>query len=86
MNLFSRSGLAFKGIMVANGVGVIDSNYRGEICVLLHNTTEALFKIKAGERIAQIAINRVISFDMEVVTELDETLRGDNGFGSSGNH
>ena len=81
----SRSGLALKyGIMVLNGVGTVDSDYRGEIGVILHNTGRDSYKVNKGDRIAQLVINKVCRFPIEVVEELNETARGSNGFGSSG--
>ena len=85
--VFARSGLACKkGLAPANKVGVIDSDYRGEIKVALHNhngSGDALL-IENGERIAQIAIVPYLKADFEVAENLDETDRGENGFGSTG--
>ena len=83
--LYARSGLAIKhGIAPANCVGVIDSDYRGEVCAGLLNTTEKEFTIEPGERIAQLVIAPVILPEIEEVNELDETQRGAGGFGSTG--
>ncbi len=83
--IFARSGLAIKhGITLSNGVGVIDSDYRGEICAGLHNTSDREYHIKPGERIAQMVIMPVKSFPMVEVENLDDTSRGENGFGSTG--
>lgn len=83
--LYARSGLAIKhGIAPANCVGVIDSDYRGEVCAGLLNTTEKEFTIEPGERIAQLVIAPVILPEIEEVDELDETQRGAGGFGSTG--
>ena len=83
--IFARSGLAIKhGIAPANCVGVIDSDYRGEVCVGLVNQTEAEYTVKPGERIAQMVISPVIMPDIEVVDELDDTDRASGGFGSTG--
>ena len=80
-----RSGLALKhGISVLNSPGTVDSDYRGEIKVLLVNLGDEPFEIKAGERIAQAVIKEVIQASFEVVEELDETVRGTGGFGSTG--
>jgi len=85
--VFARSGLACKkGLAPANKVGVIDSDYRGEIKVALHNhngSGEAL-TIENGERIAQIAIVPYLKADFEIAENLEETERGEGGFGSTG--
>lgn len=83
--LYARSGLAIKhGIAPANCVGVIDSDYRGEVCVGLINQTTEPFVIEPNERIAQMVISLVILPEIEVVDELDDTDRGAGGFGSTG--
>lgn len=83
--IYARSGLAIKhGIAPANCVGVIDSDYRGEVCVGLLNQTENEFTIEPDERIAQMVIAPVILPEIEVVDELDDTARGAGGFGSTG--
>lgn len=84
--LFARSGLAIKhGITPANCVGVIDSDYRGEVCVGLLNTTEKDHTIESDERIAQMVISPVVLPEIEVVEELGGSERGSGGFGSTGN-
>ena len=81
----ARSGLAIKyGISMVNGVGTIDSDYRGEVGVLMINHGEEDFVIKRGDRIAQLILNRVAQARFEVVEELDQTARGEGGFGSTG--
>ena len=83
--VFARSGLAIKnGIAPANCVGVIDSDYRGEVCVGLLNQTDNAFTVNPGERIAQMVISPVILPRIEVVEELGDTDRGAGGFGSTG--
>ena len=83
--IFARSGLSIKhGITLSNGVGVIDSDYRGEIGVGLCNLGNAPYTIKNGERIAQMVIMKVENPIIEVVSSLDETARGSGGFGSTG--
>ena len=83
--LYARSGLAIKhGIAPANCVGVIDSDYRGEVCVGLINQTTEPFVIEPNERIAQMVISPVILPEIEVMDELDDTDRGAGGFGSTG--
>lgn len=83
--IYARSGLAIKnGIAPANCVGVIDSDYRGEVCVGLLNQTEKVFTVNPEERIAQMVISPVILPTIEVVDELSNTQRGAGGFGSTG--
>ena len=82
----SRSGLALKGIIVANSPGTIDSNYRGEVGVILTNISKENFKISPGDRIAQLVIALVTTAEFIVVDTLEETERGSNGYGSSGIH
>ena len=80
-----RSGLAYKhGITVLNTPGTIDSDYRGEIKVLLINHGNEPFKIREGERIAQAIITPVIQAKIKEVEELSDTERGSGGFGSTG--
>ena len=84
--IFARSGLATKkGLAPANKVGVIDSDYRGEIIVALHNDTDGVQVVEAGDRIAQLVILPFISVNFNEVEELNETDRGAGGFGSTGN-
>lgn len=83
--IFARSGLAVKhGITLANSVGVIDSDYRGEICVGLCNLGSEDYVINPGERIAQLVVMRVETPTPIEVSSLDETTRGSGGFGSTG--
>ena len=83
--VFARSGLASKrGVAPANKVGVIDSDYRGEIIVSLHNHSGQPQTISAGERIAQLVIAPYIRAEFEESDTLDETKRGSGGFGSTG--
>ncbi len=83
--LCARSGLAYKsGIALANGIGVIDSDYTGEVKVALINNSEVPFEVENGARIAQMMIIPIISACPVEVDELDETLRGEGGFGSTG--
>ncbi len=80
-----RSGFAFKhGITVLNSPGTIDSDYRGEIKVLLINLGSEPFEIKCGERIAQAVVAPVIQAEIEEVENLSDTERGSGGFGSTG--
>lgn len=82
----SRSGLALKyGISVLNSPGTIDSNYRGPVNVILHNSSQDQFEIKPGDRIAQIAFQKVPRTKILWVSKIDvNTDRGEKGFGSSG--
>lgn len=80
----SRSGLASKGIWVANAPGIVDSSYRGNVGVLLYNSTPQEFVVRKGDRIAQIVVQPYLTVDWEEVEELSETQRGEGGFGSSG--
>ena len=83
--IYARSGLATKkGLRPANCVGVIDSDYRGEIMVALHNDSTILQRIEAGDRIAQLVFHQQWTTDWEVVNELSDTTRGEGGFGSTG--
>jgi len=81
----ARSGNAFKhGIGALNGIGTIDSDYRGEIHAILINWGENTFEIKKGDRIAQIVFNKHETVEWEPVEDLEKTKRGENGFGSTG--
>ncbi len=83
--LFARSGLASKhGITLANCVGVIDSDYTGEIKVALINLSNEEYTVTNGERIAQLVIMEVAKANFNVVENLEETERGSGGFGSTG--
>jgi dUTP pyrophosphatase len=80
-----RSGLAFKhGISVPNTPGTIDSDYRGELKVLLINHGDEMFPVRRGERIAQLVPAAVTPASFDEVAELDDTHRGTGGFGSTG--
>lgn len=83
--VFARSGLGIKqGVCLSNGVGVIDSDYRGEIAVGLVNLSDAPYTVQPGDRIAQLMVTPVVQPRVHLVTELDETERGAGGFGSTG--
>lgn len=83
--VFARSGLGIKhGVAPANCVGVIDSDYRGEIMVGLQNSGESDYTIQPADRIAQLMITPVVQAQVELVDELDDTDRGAGGFGSTG--
>lgn len=83
--IYARSGIATKrGLAPANKVGVIDSDYRGEIMVALHNHSNNTAKIDAKERVAQIVIAPYLTVNFTEADELDNTVRGEGGFGSTG--
>lgn len=83
--VFARSGLAIKhGICLSNGVGVIDSDYRGEIKVGLCNLSNKSYTIHPGDRIAQLSILPVIRMELDFCEELSVSERGEGGFGSTG--
>lgn len=83
--VFARSGLGIKkGICLSNGVGVIDSDYRGEVGVGLVNLSEESYTIQPGDRIAQLMVVPVVQPQITMADTLDETERGAGGFGSTG--
>ena len=80
-----RSGLAIEhGLTLLNAPGLIDPGYRGEIKVILHNTSERRYTVEIGDRIAQLLLVPYLVPSLEVVDELPATERGERGFGSSG--
>lgn len=83
--IYARSGLACKaGLAPANKVGIIDSDYRGELLVCLYNQSPVPQKVQKGDRIAQFILQEYSNTMWEEVENLDDTQRGDGGFGSSG--
>ena len=83
--IYARSGMACKrGLAPANKVGVVDSDYRGEITVVLHNHGSQPQIVESGERIAQFLITPVLTPGYEAVEELSDTVRSSGGFGSTG--
>ncbi len=83
--VYARSGMACKkGLAPANKVGVIDSDYRGEIMVALHNHSNTAITVASGERIAQMVIAPYITAVYEEVDSLEDSVRGEGGFGSTG--
>ncbi|MBQ1193054.1 MAG: dUTP diphosphatase [Lachnospiraceae bacterium] len=83
--VYARSGLACKkGLAPANKVGVIDSDYRGEIMVALHNHSDNDLTVENGDRIAQLVITPYLTANFVEVSDLNDTLRGEGGFGSTG--
>ena len=83
--LLPRSGLGHKhGIVLGNLVGLIDSDYQGQVMVSVWNRGESAFTIQPGERIAQMVVVPVVQVELEVVEEFETSVRGAGGFGSSG--
>ena len=83
--VFARSSMGAKrGLAPANKVGVIDSDYRGELRVVLYNHSKSVQQVNPGERIAQLVVTPIITPGFEVVEELSDTSRADKGFGSTG--
>ena len=83
--VYARSGQALrKGLAMANGVGVIDADYRGEVAVPVVNLSNAPLRITHGERIAQLVVTPVLMPDMLELDTLSDTGRGEGGFGSTG--
>lgn len=82
--LFIRSGLAAKGLLLANGVGVVDSDYRGEICALIFNSNSSPVQLEAGQRVAQAMLVSLPYAHWMPVHELPDSPRGEGGFGSTG--
>lgn len=84
--IYARSGLSCKnGLRPANCTGVIDSDYRGDIVVVLHNDSSKIQTVHPNMRIAQIVFQKYEYFNFEQVDNLEDTSRGDGGFGSTGN-
>ena len=80
-----RSGMSIKhGITLINCIGTIDEDYRGEVCVPVVNISNETYTIQPQERIAQMVISKYEQAQIEVVTELNDTVRGEGGFGSTG--
>lgn len=80
-----RSGLALRhGITVLNSPGTIDSDYRGEVAVMLYNSSDVPFMVNTGDRIAQMVVSPVVQAQFDLVDVLSETDRGAGGFGSTG--
>lgn len=83
--IYARSGIASKrGLAPANKVGIVDSDYRGEVMVALHNHSEKDGEIEPFERIAQLVVAPFLKVDFEEAEELSDTVRGTGGFGSTG--
>ena len=85
--ILPRSGMGHKhGIVLGNLVGLIDSDYQGQLMVSCWNRGQTPFTIEVGERIAQMVLVPVVQADFEIVTEFDASDRGEGGFGSTGSH
>ncbi|WP_261842097.1 dUTP diphosphatase [Aliamphritea ceti] len=85
--LLPRSGLGHKhGIVLGNLVGLIDSDYQGQLMVSCWNRSNSSFTVEPGERIAQMVLVPVVQADFEIVDEFNDSDRGEGGFGSSGRH
>lgn len=87
--LYIRSSIARKGVCLANSVGIIDSDFRGQVCALVHNTNRHEVHLIEGDRLAQIAFEPVMQADfqrVETLEQLTETSRGTGGFGSTGSN
>lgn len=83
--IFARSGLSTKeGLRPANCVGVVDADYRGPICVALHNDSEVVRTVTPGQKVAQMVVVPFLAVEFEEVAELSDTVRGVGGFGSTG--
>ena len=83
--VYARSGLSIKhGLCMANGVGVVDSDYRGECFVALHNDSNEERTVRHGDRVAQLVLLPFLPMEFEEVDTLPETVRGEGGFGSTG--
>lgn len=83
--VFARSGLSSKeGLRPANCVGVVDADYRGQVCVALHNDGEVVRTVTPGQKIAQLVVVPFLNVEFDEVKELSETVRGVGGFGSTG--
>lgn len=84
LEVYDRSGMGAKGILLGNGVGQVDSDYRGELKVILFNSNDSDFVVKIGDRIAQVALEKVINVSYKFVDSFEKTDRGEGGFGSTG--
>lgn len=83
--IFARSGLSSKeGLRPANCVGVVDADYRGQVCVALHNDSEEVRVVAPGQKIAQLVVTPFLSVEFDEVENLSDTVRGVGGFGSTG--
>jgi dUTP pyrophosphatase len=83
VRLIPRSGLASKGLIIPNSPALIDEDYTGEVCVLLLSMG-GIFPLNAGDRICQLTVEKVVDTHFDIVDEVEETERGEGGFGSTG--
>jgi dUTP pyrophosphatase len=84
LSIYPRSSIGKMGLIMPNSVGIIDEDYTGEIKVVLKNVCHSDKEILAGDRIAQMILKKYEPMELEVVSEIKETARGDGGFGSTG--
>lgn len=84
LQIRSRSGHGARGLLPALGVGTVDSDYRGEVCYLVYNSTNTVKYIEEGERVAQCKLEKVEPATYTIVDELNSTTRGEGGFGHTG--
>lgn len=84
MKLYVRSSIGRKGLVLANGTGIIDADYRGELFACIRNIGDRSCVVNHGDRIVQAVIVKYSQFDIQEVKELSETVRGEGGFGSTG--
>jgi len=84
VSILPRSSFGKKKIIVANSPGIIDSDYTGEIMVMLYNLSNEFFYIKEGDRIAQMSLQHYSDIEFQIVDEFNKTMRGEGGFGSTG--
>ena len=84
IEVYGRSGFSKKGYLIANAPGQVDETFRGELGILVYNSTSSLLTIEVGDRIAQISLEAVIPVEYEFSDETTETARGEGGFGSTG--
>jgi len=82
--LYPRSSISKTPLLMANSVGIIDYGYRGNIMAKVFNTSDQVYEVKKGERLFQLCMPSLEPFNVEFVTELDKTERGEGGFGSTG--
>lgn len=80
-----RSGMGSKGLSLANGVGTVDNEYRGDVSALILNTTEEDYLVSVGDRVTQVIFEVVFPYELEETFDDETTNRGENGWGSSGN-
>lgn len=82
--LYPRSSISKTPLIMANSVGIIDAGYRGEICGMVRNCTSELYIVKKGEKLFQLCSPDLKPIDITITTNLSDSIRGENGFGSTG--